>query len=287
MLTQRYILRVDCPDRSGIVAAVANCLHESGCNIEHASQFNDTLSGRFFMRVVFEPVSADTAEEHIQGFLDAFADVGTRFDMRWSSHPVSEKVPTVILFSRHDHCLHDLLYRWTTDHLAIDVRGLVSNHEDGRAYAERYGLPYYYLPVSAENKYDQEQSLRKAIAESGGELVVLARYMQILSDDFCRDYAGRVINIHHSFLPGFKGARPYEQAYRRGVKLIGATAHFATKDLDEGPIIEQKTVRVDHSVLPKKMQQIGRDTEAQVLARAIEYYTERRVFVHNGRTIIL
>lgn len=287
MTDQSYILRVDCPDRPGLVAAVANCLQKNNCNIEDAAQFNDKLSGRFFMRVVFKALAADTPADDISAFLDDFAVIGDQFDMQWSAHPQHHKPRTLIMVSKHDHCLHDLLYRWRTDHLPVDIAGIVSNHDAARPHAERYGLPYHHLPVTKDTKADQENALRTLIADTETELVVLARYMQVLSDTFCNDFHGRVINIHHSFLPGFKGARPYQQAYERGVKLIGATAHFATADLDEGPIIEQQTARVDHSVDARAMQRLGRDTEAQVLARAIGYFAERRIFLQGNRTVIL
>ena len=282
-----HILRVDCEDQPGLVAAVANCLHKNDCNIEHAAQFNDKLSGRFFMRVVFSALSAQTPKDDIAAFIRDFETIGTHFKMDWSANAIADKPRTMLMVSKHDHCLHDLLYRWRTDHLPIDITAIVSNHDDARPHAERYGLPFHVLPVTKDNKKQQEKALRGLIEDTNTECVVLARYMQVLSDDLCNDYHGRIINIHHSFLPGFKGARPYHQAYERGVKLIGATAHFATADLDEGPIIDQQTARVNHSVDAAQMQKMGRDTEAQVLARAIQYYAERRIFITGNRTVIL
>lgn len=278
-----FVLTLHCQDSPGIVAAVATTLSEAGCNIEESAQFHDPFSGHFFMRVVFS-VKEDTARNT---FAEAFQSIAARFDMRWAINPQDEKVKTLVLVSKADHCLNDLLYRWRTDHLAIDICGVVSNHDKNRALAQERGLPFHHLPVTLDTKAQQEQELRKIIANTGVELIVLARYMQVLSDEFCRDFVGRVINIHHSFLPGFKGGRPYHQAYERGVKIIGATAHFATTDLDEGPIIEQETARVDHSFTPQKMQRLGRDIEAQVLARALDLYTQRRVFVHGNRTVVL
>lgn len=276
-----YILRLHCPDKPGVVAAVATALSEAHCNIEESAQFNDHLSGRFFMRVVFAPLKEDAK----QAFETRFSAIARDFAMDWEITDQNAPVKALILVSKADHCLNDLLYRWRTSHLNIDIKAVVSNHEDSRKLVEERGLEFHYHPVDGDNK--KEKELCEIIEGGKVELVILARYMQVLSDDFCKAYAGRVINIHHSFLPGFKGAKPYTQAYERGVKIIGATAHFATSDLDEGPIIDQETVRVDHTYTPEKMQNLGRDTEARVLARAIELYTERRVFLHGQRTVIL
>ena len=276
-----FILRINSPDRPGIVAAVATALSDSGCNIEESAQYNDHLSGQFFMRVVFAPVKPGAAEH----FRKAFATLAQKFAFTWQITPQDEKVKTLILVSREDHCLNDLLYRWRTDHLNIDIKGIVSNHETSRKLVEERGLNFHLLPTG--DKQAQEKKLQQLIEDTDSELIVLARYMQILSSELCSKYEGRIINIHHSFLPGFKGAKPYHQAHERGVKIIGATAHFATNDLDEGPIIEQETVRVNHTHTPQKMQALGRDTEARVLARAIEVYTERRIFLHGQRTVIL
>ena len=278
-----HILCLQCADRPGIVAAVAAALSEAGCNIEEASQFNDHLSGQFFMRVVYAPLT-DAAQAD---FCLRFEQVGAQFGMRWAVYDGALPVKTLVLVSREGHCLNNLLYRWGSGDLPIDVRGVVSNHETSRGLAERYDLPFHYLPVSAGEKAAQEDALASIIEDSGAELIVLARYMQILSSDFCQRYAGRVINIHHSFLPGFKGAKPYTQAFERGVKLIGATAHFATEDLDEGPIIEQETVRITHADTPERLRRTGQDTEEKVLARAIRLYAERRVFLQGHRTVIL
>jgi formyltetrahydrofolate deformylase len=283
-------LRLHCNDRPGVVAKVATALGESGCNIEEASQFNDHLSGQFFMRVVFTPLEKGADKE----FRTNFAEIAENFATNWQISRANQKIPTLIMVSKLDHCLNDLLYRWRTDSLNIDITGVVSNHEDCRQLAEDRGVNYYHLPVSsdAQSKKDQEARLREIIEAKNGpskksELIVLARYMQVLSDEMCSDYEGKIINIHHSFLPGFKGGKPYHQAYERGVKIIGATAHFATTDLDEGPIIEQDTVRVDHSHTPEKMQAIGRDTEAKVLANSIKMFTEQRIFLHGHRTVVL
>ncbi len=278
-----YILRLNCDDRHGIVAAVAMTLSNANCNIEESSQFNDPLSSQFFMRVVFSALS-EGAEK---AFEEAFQKIAKEFAMDWQVSKQDAAVKTLVFVSKADHCLNDILYRWRTNHLNIEICGIVSNHETNRPLVEDRGLRYYHVPVLPDNKSDAETQFEKIIEETGAELIVLARYMQILSDDMCKKYAGRIINIHHSFLPGFKGAKPYHQAYERGVKIIGATAHFATADLDEGPIIEQDVVRIDHRHEPKKLQVLGRDTESKVLARAIELYTERRIFLHGQRTIIL
>lgn len=278
-----FVLRVKCEDRPGVVAAVSTCLSNAQCNIEESAQFNDQNSGQFFMRVVYSPFTVDAQKI----FCDNFEKVAQSFNMHWDVHDCSDKVRSIIMVSKEDHCLHEILYRWASGNMAIDIAGVVSNHEDCRKLVEGHGLPFHYLPVTPDTKIEQEQALRGIIADTGSELIVLARYMQILSEGFSRDFAGRVVNIHHSFLPGFKGARPYDQAYARGVKLIGATAHFATSDLDEGPIIEQETVRITHADNVKKLREIGRDTEKLVLARSINIYAQRRIFLNGSRTVIL
>ncbi len=278
-----YILRLHCHDSAGIVAAVATALSDCACNIEESAQFNDPLSGRFFMRVVYAPL----LEHAERRFAEEFEIIAARFAMNWQIDDQAEPVRTLILVSKEDHCLNDLLYRWRTNHLAIDITGVAANHDTHRKLTEDHGLPFHHLPVTAATKSTQEGQIAALVESTRSELIVLARYMQILSDDLCRKFAGRVINIHHSFLPSFKGAKPYHQAYERGVKIIGASAHFATADLDEGPIIEQETVHVNHTYTPQKMQAMGRDTEARVLARALQLYTERRIFLHGIRTVIL
>lgn len=278
-----FVLQVNCEDRPGIVAAVSSCLSESRCNIEDSAQYHDPFSNQFFMRVKFATLADGAADD----FRAAFSETAKSFDMAWHVHDSREAVRTILMVSKEDHCLHEILYRWRAGNLPIDIAAVVSNHETCRALVEDHGLDFHHFPVNAENKASQEQALRSLIADTDTELIVLARYMQILSEDFCRDFSERVINIHHSFLPGFKGARPYDQAYARGVKLIGATAHYATSDLDEGPIIEQETVRITHKDDPKKLRLIGRDTEKLVLARAIEIYAQRRIFLNGARTVIL
>lgn len=279
-----FILRVSCPAVSGIVAAVTTYLAEHGCYISEMAQFDDEDNGRFFMRAVFRyntGVSGDTPQ------LEAgFADVAGRFDMHWSLHSSAKPMRVLLMVSKFDHCLSDLLYRHAKGELDMTITAVVSNHLDLRAMAERQGIRFVYLPVTKETKADQEAALMRIVEDTGTELVVLARYMQILSDDLCRQLSGKAINIHHSFLPGFKGAKPYHQAYLRGVKLIGATAHYVTSDLDEGPIIEQEVQRVDHAYTPDDLVAIGRDTETIALSRAVKYHLEHRVFLNHDRTVI-
>ena len=277
------ILRLQCEDKPGIVAAVATALSNHQCNIEESSQYNDPFSNQFFMRVVFTPINADS----LNNFKDSFAPLSQKFDMDWRICDSNAKIKTILLVSQYDHCLNDLLYRWRTAHLPIEITAVISNHETAKNMVMDYGLPFYHLPITKDTKADQERMVSNIIEETDSELIVMARYMQILTQNFCNTYQGRVINIHHSFLPGFKGARPYTQAYERGVKIIGATAHFATADLDEGPIIAQDIEHIDHSYTPKKMEQLGQDTESRVLARAIDLYAQRRIFLKDRRTIIL
>ncbi len=278
-----YVLRLHCVDQPGIVAAVATTLSNNQCNIEESSQFNDTFSGRFFMRVVFSTLQ----DGCLNGFAERFPEIAARFQMEWDLCDLRIPVKTLILVSQADHCLNDILYRWRTKHLHIDITAIVSNHETNRKLTEEHGLPYKYLPVTADTKARQEEKIEKLIEETGSELVILARYMQVLSDRMSLKYTGRIINIHHSFLPGFKGAKPYHQAWERGVKIMGSTAHFVTGDLDEGPIIDQETVRINHAMTPEKMQVLGKDNESRVLSRAMQAYAERRIFLHGNRTVIL
>ncbi len=278
-----FILRLFCDDQPSIVARVAGALADTGCNIEESNQFHDHLSGQFFWRCVFSAPS-DHAATH---FKERFTPIADALGMQWSITPLDQPVKALILLSKEDHCLNDLMYRWRTKALNIDITAIASNHDTAREFVESRGLPFHHLPITPDTKAQQENQIRTLIDETGAELIVMARYMQILTDGFCKDYQGRVINIHHSFLPGFKGAKPYHQAYERGVKIIGATAHFATADLDEGPIISQDIMPIDHSYDPKKLQAAGRDNEARTLARAVKLYSERRIFLHNGRTVIL
>ena len=282
MPTLRYILTIACPDRVGIVAAVSNALADHAGNIVESSQFSDTESGRFFMRLVFD---LDEATE--PALLANFAPLAQRFEMDWRLYDPRQRPGVMILVSKAEHCLNDLLYRHRTGALPMDITAIVSNHQELAHLAEWHAIPYYYLPVTPETKLEQERQILALVERTRAELVVLARYMQILSPELCRALAGRAINIHHSFLPGFKGARPYHQAYARGVKLIGATAHYVTANLDEGPIIEQEVERVDHAHAPERLAAVGRDIENIVLARAIYYHLERRVFLNGGKTVVL
>lgn len=277
------ILRLNCDDKPGIVAAVATSLSNNQCNIEESSQYHDPLSGQFYMRVVFTPMTQDS----LSNFTHSFTDIANNFSMEWKICDGNAPVKTALLVSQHDHCLNDLLYRWRTNHLPIEITAIISNHETTRPLAENHDLPFHYLPITKDTKAEQEAAIAKIIHDTSSELIVMARYMQILTDKFCNRYHGKIINIHHSFLPGFKGARPYHQAYERGVKIIGATAHFATADLDEGPIIAQDIEPIDHSYTAKRMERLGQDTESRVLSRAIETYAERRIFLNGRRTIIL
>lgn len=275
-----YTLCLSCDDKPGIVAGVAACLRDNECNIEESAQFNDNLSKQFFMRVVFET-------KNVESFKKCFEDVSKDFSIRWNVRDLTAKTKTLIMVSKFDHCLNDLLYKWRTGILPIDITAVISNHEDTQELVAHHGLVFHHCPITQQTKEKQEQQVRDIIDSTQSELIVMARYMQILTEEFCRDYSGRVINIHHSFLPGFKGAKPYHQAYERGVKVIGATAHFATSDLDEGPIISQETAAVDHSHTPTKMQTLGQDTENRALSKAIKLYSEHRIFLHEARTIIL
>jgi formyltetrahydrofolate deformylase len=275
-----FVLRLNCKDQPGIVAAVAGALSDTDCNIEESAQFHDPFSGHFFMRVVFAPLKNDSEKK----FRGAFKTIAQKFSMTSHIDRLDEPVRTLVLVSKEDHCLNDLLYRWRTKHLPIEITAVAANHDMHKKLVTDRGLAFHYMDGGKDT---QEKKIAELVESTNAELIVLARYMQILSAGLCEKYAGRVINIHHSFLPGFKGAKPYYQAYERGVKIIGATAHFATADLDEGPIIEQETVHVNHAFTPQKMQALGRDTEARVLARALQLYAERRIFLHNKRTIIL
>ncbi|MBI1905008.1 MAG: formyltetrahydrofolate deformylase [Rhodocyclales bacterium] len=282
---QRWVLTVACPSEAGQVAAISTFLDRQGCYISEFSCFDDDLSGRFFVRCVFRPGVRD--KPITPAIRDEFSPVAARFGMEWMMHDLGERPKVLIMVSRLDHCLRDLLYRWRIGELPVDVVAIVSNHPDLAPLATVEGVPFHHLPVSEATKPQQEARLLRLVEETSAELVVLARYMQVLSAGLCETLAGRAINIHHSFLPGFKGAKPYHQAHARGVKLIGATAHFVTTDLDEGPIIEQVVDRVNHAHSPEQLLSVGRDMECQALARAVHYYAERRVFLNGSRTVVL
>ncbi|WP_299358937.1 formyltetrahydrofolate deformylase [uncultured Paracoccus sp.] len=276
------VLTVACPTRRGIVAAVAGFLAQHGCNITDSAQFDDQQNGRFFMRVSFRSELGETADQ----LRAAFASVADEFGMAAEFHEARHRMRVLLMVSNFGHCLNDLLYRWRIGALPIDIVGVVSNHLTYQKVVVNADIPFHYIRVTPETKEAAEARLLDLVEESGAELVVLARYMQVLSDQFCSRMAGRIINIHHSFLPSFKGANPYRQAYERGVKLIGATAHYVTADLDEGPIIEQDTVRVTHAQSPADYVSLGRDVEAQVLARAIHAHIHHRVFSNGNKTVV-
>lgn len=280
-----WTLNVACRSSAGQVAAISTFLDNQDCYISEFSCFDDHPSGRFFVRCVFRP-SMD-AKPVTVSIRSHFAPVAERFQMQWAMHDMRERAKVLLMVSRLDHCLRDLLYRWRIGELPIEIVGIVSNHPDLGFLAEADGLPFHHLPVTRATKPQQEAALMQIVEDTGAELVVLARYMQVLSSELCERLAGRTINIHHSFLPGFKGAKPYHQAHARGVKLIGATAHYVTTDLDEGPIIEQLVDRVTHAYNPEQLLSVGRDMECQALARAVRYHVERRVFLNGSRTVVL
>lgn len=283
MTANQYTVSLSCPDRPGIVNAVTGLLLERGGNILESQQFGDIETDRFFMRTVFALPAAQDAS----ALLGGFAALAPRFDMHWNLRDRRQRRRVMLLVSRFDHCLADLLYRWRIGELPMDITAIVANHpRDTYRHIDFDGLPFHYLPVEARNKATQEAALWALIEATRTDLVVLARYMQVLSSDLAAKLAGRCINIHHSFLPGFKGARPYQQAHARGVKLIGATAHFVTVDLDEGPIIEQDTQRVGHHDTPADLIRIGRDIERRVLAQALRYYLDDRILINGKRTVV-
>ncbi|MFF5519433.1 formyltetrahydrofolate deformylase [Streptomyces coeruleorubidus] len=278
----QYVLTLFCPDRKGIVHAVSSYLFMTGCNIEDSQQFGDHDTGLFFMRVHF---SAD-APVTLDKLRASFAAIGDSFQMDWQINRADEKMRILLMVSKFGHCLNDLLFRARTGALPVEIAGVVSNHTDFAELVNSYNIPFHHIPVTKDTKSEAEARLLDIVREEGVELVVLARYMQVLSDDLCKALAGRIINIHHSFLPSFKGAKPYHQAHARGVKLIGATAHYVTADLDEGPIIEQEVERVGHDVTPEGLVAIGRDVECQALARAVKWHAERRILLNGRRTVI-
>lgn len=282
MTQTHYIMTTQSADRTGIVAALTTCLARHDGFINALSQFGTPGSDRFFSRIDFSMQAKvlKTFRQDLQSDIESF-------DLNVAIIPKDRPTKTLILVSKFDHCLADLLYRQRSGGLNMEIVGVVSNHETARNLSERNGASYHHIPVTKANKPEAEAALREVIEDSGAELIILARYMQILSDKFCSDFAGRIINIHHSFLPSFKGAKPYHKAYARGVKLIGATAHYVTADLDEGPIIEQSVQRVDHTMTPEDLVRLGRDVEALALARAVKAHTEHRAFINGIKTVIL
>jgi formyltetrahydrofolate deformylase len=282
MLHNDYILTLSCPDRTGIVYRVSGLLFELGCNILDSQQFGDEETGRFFLRVHFDlptAVQPDTLRAQ-------FGELAAAHAMEWQVHDARRKARLLIMVSKQGHCLNDLLFRVSSGHLHAEVAAIVSNHPDYAGLAASYGIPFHHLPVTPDSKQQQERQVLALVESAGVDLVVLARYMQILSEDLCRALAGRAINIHHSFLPSFKGARPYHQAHRRGVKIIGATAHYVTPDLDEGPIIEQDIERVDHTMSAHDLAQVGSDVESLVLSRAVRSHVEHRIVLNGNRTVV-
>jgi formyltetrahydrofolate deformylase len=282
-MTHSFTLTATCPAASGIIAAVTSYLSEQGCYLSELHQFDDEDTKRFFLRTVGRVTRDEVSLDTLKAGFQAVAD---RMDMDWAFHPLDAPMKTLIMVSQFDHCLEDLLYRVRKGELHIEMTAVVSNHLDCRSLAEREGIRFVHLPITSQTKQRQEDALLEIIEETQTELVVLARYMQILSNRVCEVLRGRAINIHHSFLPGFKGAKPYHQAYERGVKLIGATAHYVTADLDEGPIIEQSVQPVDHTFTPDDLVAAGRDTETVALARAVKLHSEHRVFLDGNKTVI-
>ena len=286
MSTSKYILTLSCPDQMGVVHTVSGFLFERGGNIIDSAQFNDTDSDRFFMRVNFEERRSDI---DLVTLKTEFAPIAERCDMDWQLVDEAAKPRLMIMVSKIGHCLYDLLFRHKSGNLPVDIAAIVSNHPDFYQLAASYNIPFHHFPLlggSAEQKAEQERRVLEVFHQQNIDFVVLARYMQILSNDMCQALNGRAINIHHSFLPSFKGAKPYHQAFAKGVKLIGATAHFVTADLDEGPIIEQDIARVDHSMTPEELTAIGRDVECVTLARAVKWHAEHRVLLNGKKTVV-
>ena len=278
----QIILTVSCPGRTGVVAAVSTFLAEQDCNIHDSSQFLDKANDRFFMRMSFL-ADEETSREELS---DKFRTIAEKFEMDYTFHDPSEKMKVVIMVSRFGHCLNDLLYRVRIGALPIEIVAVISNHMDYQKAVVNADVPFYHIKVTRENKPEAEAAIMKVVEDTSAELIVLARYMQILSDEMCQKMSGRIINIHHSFLPSFKGANPYKQAFERGVKLIGATSHYVTADLDEGPIIEQDIVRITHAQSASDYVSLGRDVESQVLARAIHAHIHRRAFLNGDKTVV-
>ncbi|MEC3862450.1 formyltetrahydrofolate deformylase [Mesobacterium sp. TK19101] len=278
----RFALTVACPSTRGIVAAISTFLAQNGCNITDAAQFDDPETGKFFMRVSFVSEQGMGYEE----LHAAFVALAQDFEMEFAIHDEAAKMKVVIMVSRFGHCLNDLLYRWRIGALPIDIVAVISNHMDYQKVVVNHDIPFHHIKVTPQNKPMAEAAIMQVVEETEADLIVLARYMQILSDEMCQKMSGRIINIHHSFLPSFKGANPYKQAFERGVKLIGATAHYVTADLDEGPIIEQDTIRVTHAQSPQDYVSLGREVEAQVFSRAIHAHSHHRVFLNGNKTVV-
>lgn len=278
-----YILTLSCNDKAGIVASVSGFLFTNNCFIIESTQFGDPSTNKFFMRVVFS-----IENQNISGvtITENFTEIAKQFNMKWNLHDNGKKMRVLLMVSKQGHCLNDLLHRFASGSLPIEIPAVISNHTDMEKMVNWYDIPFYHFPVSNGNRAEQEQQILDLIDEFKIDLTVLARYMQVLSPNLTKKLRGRAINIHHSFLPGFKGAKPYHQAYDRGVKIIGATAHYVTEELDEGPIIEQEVIRVTHVHTPEQLLALGRDVESLVLARAIQYYVEHRVLLNGNKTIV-
>lgn len=280
--SQELVLAISCEDTTGIVHAVSGFLLAHGCNILSSQQFDDVPENRFFLRVQ----ASYPDRTSVEALQSAFRATAETYGMSWSLTDSEDRPKVAVLVSKFEHCLNDLLFRWRTNQLKVDISFIASNHRDLEPMAEAQGIPFMYIPVTPDTKPAAEDKLLSLVKEHEVDLVVLARYMQVLSDDLCRELSGRAINIHHSFLPGFKGAKPYHQAFARGVKLVGATAHYVTADLDEGPIIEQEVLRVDHNYRPEDLVVTGRDAERLALARAVQWHAEHRVFPCGNRTVV-
>jgi formyltetrahydrofolate deformylase len=284
VLSARHILTLSCANRPGIVAKVSAALFDGGFNILDAQQFDDTETGDFFMRVSFNPAQSHA---NVEAFRETFKAIAAGFAMTWSMRSIDQKKRVVLMVSRFDHCLVDLLYRWRSGELAMEPVAIIANYpRETYAHIEFGEIPFHYLPITKQTKMEQEAQAWQVIKSAKADLIILARYMQVLSDGFAAKLQGRCVNIHHSFLPGFKGAKPYHQAHQRGVKLIGATAHFVTSDLDEGPIIEQDVERISHRDTPEDLVRKGRDIERRVLSRAIANVLEDRVLLNHGKTVV-
>ena len=279
---ETHILTLSCKDQIGIVAKISSMLAKFKCNIVESKQFTDTLNGNFFIRQSFTLFD----QKKIGDLTSNLVALSSELNAEFLISEIENKMSTILLVSKFDHCLNDLLFRVRNKSLSLNIKAIISNHNVAEEIAKFSNIPFYYLPVEKENKTEQEKEIKKIIYENEVQLIVLARYMQVLSENFTNEFEGKIINIHHSFLPSFKGAKPYHQAFERGVKVIGATAHYVTKDLDEGPIIEQDTQEVDHEMMPNDLVSIGRDIESRVLYRALKAHSERRVFLNGKRTIV-
>ena len=282
MEKKQYILNLSCNDQVGIVAAVTGGLADKGLFILELSQYSDPTTGQFFMRIYFE-TTIEVSEKEIG---KAFDTIAKQFKMTWDLHDKDFRPKVLLMVSKHSHCLNGLLHRWSNGSLPVEIAAVVSNHGDLEKMASWYNVPFHLIPITSENKSKQEDKLLQLVEKEGIDLIVLARYMQILTEKLCQKMSGRIINIHHSFLPSFKGAKPYHQAFDRGVKIIGATAHYVTADLDEGPIIDQETIRVRHDQTAKELVQLGQDVECQVLARAVKWHIEQRVILNGHKTVV-